>query len=144
MAASNKSIVRRLLEEGLNKWDLDVVDETVATDVVVHYPSYSSPVYGRERYKQTLAVYRAPFPDAEFTIEDLMAEGDKAVVRWTMHATDTGEFWGIPPTGNRVTMAGITVYRMSGGKVAEIWVNWDELGLVQQLGADLRPTIGSS
>jgi predicted ester cyclase len=74
------------------------------------------------------------FPDLQITVEDMVAEGDKVAVRWRLRATHQGEFMGIPPTGNQVTMTGIDINRLEGGRLVERWGNEDMLGLLQQLG----------
>jgi predicted ester cyclase len=74
------------------------------------------------------------FPDLHFTIEDQIAEGDKVVNRVTARGTHLGDFRGIPPTGKQVTVAGITIDRIAGGKLVESWTSWDFLGILQQLG----------
>jgi predicted ester cyclase len=73
------------------------------------------------------------FPDLQITVEDMVAEGDKVAVRWRLRATHQGEFMGIPPTGNQVTMTGIDINRLEGGRLVERWGNEDMLGLLQQL-----------
>jgi steroid delta-isomerase-like uncharacterized protein len=69
-----------------------------------------------------------------FTVEDLIAEGDKVVGRWTFRGTHRGDFMGIPPTGKKVSIMGIAIYRIARGKIAEAWVAWDAMGLMHQLG----------
>jgi predicted ester cyclase len=76
----------------------------------------------------------AAFPDIQFTIEELLADGDTVVARTTAHGIQTGEFQGIPATGAAVTSSGIAIYRLTGGKIVEQWLEYDQLGLLQQLG----------
>jgi predicted ester cyclase len=78
---------------------------------------------------------RTGFPDLQFTVERLCAEGDKAAARWFIQGTHNGPFLGMPPTGNKVKDQGLDVFVFSGGKIAEIWVNENDLGLMKQLGA---------
>ena len=80
-------------------------------------------------------MYLAAFPNLHFTFEDLIAEGDKVVVRETMSGTQQGELMGIPPTGKQFSVTGIEIYRFEGGKIVEHWLESDMLGLLQQLGA---------
>jgi predicted ester cyclase len=80
-------------------------------------------------------MFRGAFPDIAHTIEDQVAEGDKVVTRLRAHATHKGELMGIPPTGEEVTIEGISIWRIANGKIKECWVNYDALGLLQQLGA---------
>jgi predicted ester cyclase len=79
-------------------------------------------------------VYLTGFPDLQTTVEDLVAEGEKVVGRWAGRATHSGPFMNIPPTGKQVTVAGIAIVRLEGGKIVEEWVNFDALGMMQQLG----------
>jgi predicted ester cyclase len=92
----------------------------------------------REGEKRLLRMHRAAFADAEATIDDQIAEGDKVVTRWTFRSTHKGKFMGIAPTGKRVTITGINIHRIEGGKIVELWRQKDVLGLMQQLGA-VRP-----
>jgi len=76
-------------------------------------------------------MYLAAFPDLHFTFEDLIAEGDKVVVRWTSRGTQQGELMGIPPTGKQFSATGIEIYRLEGGKIVEHWLESDNLGMLQ-------------
>ena len=88
---------------------------------------------------QYYATYRAAFPDTHLTIEDQIAEGDKVVTRWTATGTNQGTLMGIPPSGKRVTITGISITRIANGKAVEDWVNFDTLGMLQQIGAIPTP-----
>jgi steroid delta-isomerase-like uncharacterized protein len=129
----NKAIVRRLFQEAWNRGNLNVVDELLTTNYVFHEP-ISGDIRGPGGYKQFVTVYRTGAPDIHFTIEDQVAEGDKVVTRYTTTGTHQGNFMGIAPTGKRLRVTGIAIVRFEGGKIAEDWVNWDALGLMQQLG----------
>jgi predicted ester cyclase len=80
-------------------------------------------------------MYRAAFPDLQIRIDDIIAEGQMVAFRWTSSGTHRGELFGTQPTGKQITTSGISILRTAGGKVAEDWVNWDTLGLLQQIGA---------
>jgi predicted ester cyclase len=126
-AEENKALVRREQEELWNHTgNLDAAQELFVPDHV-------------EAAKQEAADVRRGFPDVRNTIEDLIVEGDKVVVRWRAQATHQGEYMGIPPTGNRVDFTGIAIYRIEGGKIAESWAVSDRLGLMRQLGAIPEP-----
>ena len=84
--------------------------------------------------------YRRAFPDARYTIEEMIADQDKVVIRWSGTGTHLGELMGIPPTGRRVTVTGISIGRYEGGKLVEEWLNFDALGLFQQLGVIPTPS----
>ena len=85
--------------------------------------------------KQFFVVLRSGFPDFQATIEDLFAEGDKVVLRFTFHGTHQGEFMGVAPTGKQVTMTGVEIFRIGDGKIVELWGQEDVLGMMQQIGA---------
>ncbi len=129
----NKAIALRGFEEVWNQGNLDVVDEIYAIDYVGYMPG-SLEIQGTEGFRQFVNMYRTAFPDIKFTIEDQIAEGDKVVTRWTGTGTLKGELMGIPPTGVQVTSTGIDILRFAGGKIVEVWVNMDDLGMLQQLG----------
>jgi steroid delta-isomerase-like uncharacterized protein len=140
----NKAAERRFYAEVWVKHNLDVVDELVAPDVVEHNPLFPGQGPGREGFRQTLNMVFSAFPDAQSTIEDLIAEGDTVVVRWTGRGTHRGEFMGIPPTNKQMTSAGIDIIRYEGGKRVETWRQWDALGVMQQLGVVPPPRQGGS
>ena len=136
---ANRTIVHRVLEEFWQSYggNVAVIDELFATDYVNHDLS-KPPVRGIEEFKKWAIAVRnswlTGFPDYRITIEDLVAEGDKVAKRWTFRGTHTGEFMGIPSTGKQVKMTAVTIYCFAGGKVQEIYWNYDALGLMQQLG----------
>ncbi|NIO72292.1 MAG: ester cyclase [Anaerolineae bacterium] len=140
---ANKTIARRYFEELLNKGNLAVADEILATNIIVD-SSLQTVIHGVENVKQSMAGFRAAFPDQHFTIEDEIGEGDKVVVRYVYRGTHQGEFQGIAPTGKQVAVAGIAIYQITGGRIEEVWVASDSLGLMQQLGAVPAPGQGGS
>jgi len=140
---ANKAIARRYFEELLNKGTLAVADEILATNIIVH-SSFQTMIHGVENAKQSMGGFRAAFPDQHFTIEDAIGEGYKVVVRYVYRGTHQGEFQGIAPTGKQVAVAGIAIYQITGGRIEEVWVASDSLGLMQQLGAVPAPGQGGS
>jgi steroid delta-isomerase-like uncharacterized protein len=130
----NKALVRRFDEEVWGKGNLAVADELLATNFVLHAPP-PEVAPDLEGYKQWVSTARTAFPDLQTTIEDMIAEGDKVVTRWTVRGTHKGEIMGIAPTGKQVTMTGISIDRIEGGKIVEEWNEMDMLGMMQQLGA---------
>lgn len=133
MSKQNKMLARKVFEDIQSQGNLALVDEIVAGDYVGHTPL--DDIHGPEGAKQYDAMLREAFPDLQITVEDQIAEGDKAVTRWTFRGTHKGEFQGMPPTGKQVTMTGITIFRIANSKIVEGWNNPDLLGLLQQLGA---------
>jgi steroid delta-isomerase-like uncharacterized protein len=139
----NKEIVRRF--GGVwNAGHEHIVDELASPDLVVWYPLLPEEVHGPEAFKQVLAQLHASLPDVQVTVEDLIAEGDTAVARWSMRGTSRGAFAGIPPTGKQVEWTGITTYRVANGKIVEERGEEDALGLLQQLGAIPAPEEASA
>jgi steroid delta-isomerase-like uncharacterized protein len=130
----NKAVVRRFLEEIFEGGDLELVDELFAPDYVLHDPILPEEVRGPDGVKQYVSMYRTAYPDTNFTVEDQITEGDRVVTRWTGRGTHQGELMGIAPTGEQVTVASVEFDRVSGGKMQETWVNYDALGMMQQLG----------
>ena len=131
---ANKDLYRRWFEEVVTTGDLELADRLLADDYVLHFPGRPGPV-DREGHKSLVIMFRTAFPDWIETVEDVIGEGDKVVVRVTGTGTHEGDFQGIPPTGAKVTATGIGIGRMADGKVAEAWAAYDALGLLQQLGA---------
>ena len=129
----NKAIARRMLDEAWSTGNLDMIDETIDTSYVFHDPAVPG-IRGPEGLKQLISMYRAGYPDLQFTIEDQFADGDTVIQRWSCEGTHQGELMGIPATGKRTTTSGIGILRFEGGKVVEEWVRWDTLGWLQQLG----------
>ena len=128
----NKALVRRFYEEVINQRNLDLVDELCTTTHVYHNPPTT--LHGREEFKQLLSVYITAFPDARFTVEDEIAEGERVASRYTFRGTHQGELMGIPPTGKPVTVTGMIINRIVNGQSEEGWLNFDALGMLQQLG----------
>ena len=128
----NKAIIRRIID-GLSQKDVAVIDELCAPDFVNHDPA-NQEVRSREDYKQWVTGFLAAFPDLHFSLEDILAEGDKVAYRFTIRATHSGSWRGAVPTGKSATVTGIAIARLRDGKSAELWINTDALGLVQQLG----------
>jgi steroid delta-isomerase-like uncharacterized protein len=136
MSEENKALARRsweIVTEGSLDALEDALAEVYAEDLVLHEPDED--IVGIEGLKQFVAMIRAALPDLRVTLEDVIAEGDKVVSRWTAQGTHQGELMGIAPTGNRVTITGITIHRIEDGKIVEEWENWDALGMMQQIGA---------
>ena len=137
-AEQQKMIIQRWVEEAWNNGNLAIADEVYSTDYLLHDPA--SPIHGPEALKQFVATFRTAYPDIHTTIEDMIAEGNKVVWRYTVRGTHKGEFMGIAPTGKSITLTGILISRFVGDKVVEDWNNYDALGMMQQLG--VIPSMG--
>jgi steroid delta-isomerase-like uncharacterized protein len=128
----NKTIIRRWVE-GINKHDLSIVDKVVSGDYVYHGPG-GQDVKGPESFKQLATASLTGLPDLHYAIEDMVAEGDKVAVRYTMTATHKGEYRGIPPTGKRIKTTSAIFYRIADGKIVEALPYSDSLAMYQQMG----------
>jgi steroid delta-isomerase-like uncharacterized protein len=136
--ADAKALVRRVVEEPW-KGNWDVIEESVAETYVGYDPSQTEPISGRDGLRANLQQYIDAFSDARITVDDQIAEGEKVASRWTGRGTHTGEIAGVSPTGRDVTVSGLTISRLEGGKIAEEWITWDTLGMLIQIGAIPEP-----
>jgi predicted ester cyclase len=131
-AEQNKTIALRT-SQIVNQRNPDLIEEYYPPDFVWHGPDQD--IRGYELAKQLSSTFLAAFPDAEMTDEDVIAEGEKVVRRYTTHATHQGEteMFG-PPTGRQIELKGITIHRLEGGKIVEEWESYDNLSMMKQLG----------
>ena len=137
-AEENKTIVRRfwdVWEEG----NIDLVDELLAPDYTNHSPGTPDQPTGPEGVKGVVAMFQSAIPDLRVVVEDMIAEGDKVAVRYTLEGTHEGELFGVPPTGQRLSIKSISVERVSDGKIREHWRITDTLDMMQQLGVIPAP-----
>lgn len=135
MSETNKDLIRRY-QEAYNSGDLHVLDEVLADEWVTNAWPEGMPQSvesAKESYKMALSV----FPDLHVTTEDLIAEGDKVVQRWTVRGTHKGELLRFAPTGRQVKAAGISIFRIADGRIVEHWAFADDLGFLEQLGAEV-------
>ena len=137
MDQDDKDVARRYYEAVLNRGDIGLLDDLAMEDYIEHDPLPGQGT-GRQGLKDRVAVFVAAFGQT-FTLEEVIAEGDRVVVRWTGSGTHVGEFMGIPPTGRSFTIAGIDIHRIEGGRMAEHWHVVDQLSLLQQLGLIPQP-----
>ena len=129
-----KAMFTRYFDEGTNKGNLDIVEELFAPDYKHHDPVNPDVIVGNQGVTRHIQSLRGAFPDLVFTIDDMVSEGDKVVIRWTANVTHTGDYFGIPPTGKSATITGMNTWQVVDGKAVEGWVNRDDIGLAQQLG----------
>jgi steroid delta-isomerase-like uncharacterized protein len=142
MSEENKAVVRRLFDELWNKGNLPVADELFAPTYAHHDPSTPDLGKGPEGEKKRATLYRTAFHDLRLTIEDILAEGETVVARWSCRGAHKGDLSGIAPTGKQFAISGVSIARFEKGKMVEGWVNWDALGLMQQLG--VVPELGKA
>jgi steroid delta-isomerase-like uncharacterized protein len=128
----SKRLVRRQFDDLINRKDLSVIEADMAEDFVDHEAAPHLPP-GREGARAWIRHLYEVVPDLHATIEDMVAEGDRVVVRNTWRGTHTGPFMGVPPTGRPFVLKGIVMWRVAGGKIVERWAKLDRFGLMQQL-----------
>jgi len=133
----NNDIALRLFEE-LDNNNPRIFEELCAEEARIYMPGRSEP-YTVGEIIELVSMFYDALPDYKHTVEDVILGEDKVVVRSTNRATHTGELMGIPPTGNKVEYGEIVIIRFADGKIAEIWVQEDDLWMMQQLGMDLVP-----
>jgi steroid delta-isomerase-like uncharacterized protein len=139
MSEQNKTVVRRLFDELWNKGQMQVADEIIAPTYMHHDPSTPDFGKGPEGEKKRVNLYRTAFHDFRLNIEDLYAEGETVVARWSCRGVHKGELNGIAPTNKQFAITGVTIARFANGKIVEGFVNWDALGLMRQLGVVPEP-----
>jgi steroid delta-isomerase-like uncharacterized protein len=125
----NKETIRKLYEELLNKGKLDMLDQVIAEDYVGVYGQK-----GPAAFAETVQGLREGFPNIQWTIEDLVAAGDRVAVRWTWQGTHTGSFRGIPASQRQISDKAIAIYQFRDGKIIQAWIETDRLGFLQQIG----------
>ena len=139
MSDQNKTAVRRLFDELWNKGTLQVADEIIAPTYQHHDASTPDLGKGPEGEKKRVNLYRTAFHDFRLNIEDLYAEGETVVARWSCRGVHNGDLNGIAPTNKQFAITGVTICRFDHGKIVEGFVNWDALGLMRQIGVVPEP-----
>ena len=137
IAAANKELARRFYKEVYGDWNMALVDEVLSPGFTSHdWPNDGRT--GPQAFREYYAAIRSAVPDARYDVDDLIAEGDKVVVRWTLLGTHQGDFGGIAPTGLPIALKGIAIYRVADGKLMERWVVSDLHGMLEEIGASAR------
>ena len=128
----NKELVLRFEDEVWNERNLDAIDEYLAEDFVLHF--HKGPLNGRAEFREKVESNHASFPDSSQTIEDVIAEDDKVVVRMMVRGTQDGDFLGVEPTAKEFEIEEVHIARIEDGKIVEQWSQADVLGLMEQIG----------
>jgi steroid delta-isomerase-like uncharacterized protein len=126
----NKRIVTDYLDRVWNQYDYTAIDEYIRPDYIQHSPHVPP---GREGVRAFFKMMESAFSEVTFMVEDMIAEGEKVVWRWTIQGKHTGTFRGLPATNKNFSFSGISILRLVDGKFAEIWVEQDMAGLLQKL-----------
>jgi predicted ester cyclase len=132
IAIANKRLVRRFYKEVYGDWNMSLVDEVVSPRFTSHDWPEGAPT-GPEGFRAFYSAIRTALPDARYEVDDMIAEGDKVVVRWRLLGTHQGDFRGIAPTGRAIALKGIAIYRVDGGMLMERWVVTDLHGLLEEI-----------
>lgn len=132
--AENKALLRRFYKEVYVDWNMAVADEVISPQFTSHDWPERGPT-GPKAFRDYYSALRAAVPDARYEVDDLIAERDRVVVRWRLLGTHQGDFRGIAPSGQPITLKGIAIYRVEGGKLMERWVVSDLHGVLEQIGA---------
>ena len=135
MAQENSALIRRWFEEVWNKGRMEAIDEMASPDVIGHGQAQHDTDVGLHEFRNFAVGLRAAFPDMKVVIDQTLEQGDRVVARWTSTMTHTGEFLGFPASGKKATVTGTSIQRVVDGKIVEGWDNWDQLGLLVQIGA---------
>lgn len=135
----NEAMVRRFYEEVWNRGDVEVALEVFADDYVRHDLRPTQALPGPEGQMKIASEFRAAFPDLRMELDLILGEDDLVAARWTTDGTNTGPWGGRPATGKPARFSGVNIFRFRDGKVVELWNHRDDLGLMQQLGAEIFP-----
>jgi steroid delta-isomerase-like uncharacterized protein len=133
-AEENKAIMRQYFEGAWEQGNLELLDELLAPNYVNHNPATPDMPTGPEGVKGVVSMFQSGMPDLKVVIEDMIAEGEKVATRYTLEGTHEGELFGVPPTGQRLSIKSMTVERVVNGKVQDHWRVTDNLEMMQQLG----------
>lgn len=120
--------------DGLNRGDVSVADKVFAAECVIHITGSPDRNLGLAGFKQMIAGLLAAFPDFHITAEDQIVAGDKVATRWVAEGTHGGPLGPVPPTGRHIRVDGLILDRVIDGRVVERWEQWDQMGMLQQLG----------
>jgi steroid delta-isomerase-like uncharacterized protein len=131
---ANKQLVEAFIQELFTKGDLDAVDRYLAPGFVNHDAPFPGAPDGLEGMRQAAVLYRAALPDWHSDVDQMIAEDDVVVERFTASGTHQGELMGVPATGKTIVLQGINIFRVADGKIVERWGQLDQLGMLHQLG----------
>ncbi|MCU0808453.1 MAG: ester cyclase [Candidatus Contendobacter sp.] len=134
---TNKALVQRNFEVIWSQCNLDVADEILAPEYVGHIAALPDVVRGIEAFKQVIMLFHLSAPDIRFEIQDQLAEGNKVATRWVGCGTHKGEFMGIAPSGQRLSVTGMSFHRIENGRIQESWDDWDALSMLQSMTEDV-------
>jgi len=132
--ATREALVRQIADDIWNRGDLEHVERVMAADARYHGPHMPGGVGTRDDWKKAISRYLGAFPDSHVVFDELLTAGDTIVGRWRATGTHRGAMPNLPPTGRKIAIGGISIYRFEGGQIAEVWEQLDLLGMWEQLG----------
>jgi steroid delta-isomerase-like uncharacterized protein len=135
MTAGSNKLLMNGFTDFINTASEDLAAELISPNAVFHVPGRPEPLQGPSGYLTIIGMMRAGFPDIQWTLEETVAEGDKVAARFTMRGTHEGTFFGVPPSGRKINVKAMNLYRFTSGKIVEEHGQPDLLGLLQQIGA---------
>jgi steroid delta-isomerase-like uncharacterized protein len=133
MSEQNKAVVRRIVEDHWNKKNSALIGELFATNCAFHTPDGA--LQGQDGAKQLYDAYATAFPDFNLRADDILADGNKVVVRYTFTGTHKGPLAVVPASGKQANVQGVVIFRLAGGKADDVHFVWDKFALMQQIGA---------
>ena len=137
MSEDIKQAVQRVFEKVWNQGDTSAADQIFADTYVAHIANIPSPINSVDEFKQFVALFRALSPDMRFTIDDQVAEGDKVATRWTLRLQISGDESAAESTDEGIAVTGMSMHKMTNGKLVESWDNWDSMTAFQSMGQDV-------
>jgi steroid delta-isomerase-like uncharacterized protein len=139
-AEKNVQLMRRWFQEVWNEGRMETVHDLLSPDAIARgQRGAEAEIHGPEEFVKFAREIRGAFPDMKMTVEDVFGVEDKVVLRWSATMTHTGDTLGLPPSGKTVRSRGITITRIIDGKIVEGWDNWDQLGMLEQIGVYKQP-----
>jgi steroid delta-isomerase-like uncharacterized protein len=138
VSANNINVVKKVFEEIFAKGDLSMYNELIDQNIQAHCPAswmkiHPNEVSGISSSKEIDKAYSNAFKINYVEMQDIIANDDKVVVRWSCNGMHVGDFFGIPATHKKILLTGVSIFRLAHGKVAEVWQSWDMFGLLQQI-----------
>ncbi len=134
---TNKALIRRNFEVIWSQCNLEAADEILAPEYIGHIAALPDAVHGVEAFKQVVMLFHLAAPDIRFDIQDQLAEGNKVATRWIGRGTHKGELMGIAPSGQRLSVTGMSFHRIENGRIQESWDDWDALSMLQSMTEDV-------
>jgi steroid delta-isomerase-like uncharacterized protein len=137
MAITNKEVIRRLYKEVWNERKLEVTEEIISKSHALNDPTITGSTVGPAAYRTQVRRFVTAFPDLRFQVEDYICDKDRVVATWSICGTHKGEVLGVAATNRKVSVQGITIHQLAGGKILDSLTVWDTYGLLHQIGATL-------